>query len=48
MAWEVARTGDANRAALARMALRYRVLPREPLAAANPDAALLPALLDAA
>ena len=48
MAWEAARTGDPNRAALARMALRHRVLPRDPLAAEDPDAALLPALLEAA
>jgi alkylation response protein AidB-like acyl-CoA dehydrogenase len=48
MAWEAARTADANRAALARMALRHRVLPRDPLAAKDGDAALLPALLEAA
>ena len=48
MAWEAARTGDPGRAALARMALRHRVLPRDPLAAEDPDAALLPALLEAA
>jgi len=48
MAWEAARTGDPHRAALARMVLRHRVLPRDPLAADDPDAALLPALLDAA
>ena len=40
--------GDPNRATLARMALRHRVLPRDPLAAEDPDAALLPALLEAA
>ena len=48
LAWEAARTGDAPRAALAQMVLRHRVLPRDPLAAEDPDAALLPALLDAA
>lgn len=48
MGWEAARTGDANRAALAAMVLRHRVLPRDPLAPEDPDAARLPALLDAA
>ena len=48
LAWEAARTGDAQRGALARMVLTHRVLPRDPLAAEDPDAALLPALLDAA
>ena len=48
LAWEAARTGDANRAALARMVLTHRVLPRDPLDAADADAADLPALLDAA
>lgn len=48
MNWEAARTGDANRTALAGMVLRHRVLPRDPLAAEDPDAALLPALLAAA
>jgi acyl-CoA dehydrogenase len=48
MAWEGARSGDPNRAALARMVLRHRVLPRDPLAAEDPEAALLPALLEAA
>jgi acyl-CoA dehydrogenase len=48
MAWEAARIGYANRSTLARMTLRHRVLPRDPLAAADPDAALLPALLEAA
>jgi acyl-CoA dehydrogenase len=48
LAWEAARTGDANRAALARMVLTHRILPRDPLDAADADAALLPALLDAA
>ncbi|WP_135465746.1 acyl-CoA dehydrogenase family protein [Crenalkalicoccus roseus] len=43
MAWEAARIGDPARAALARMALRHRLLPRDPLAAeeeAVPDALL--------
>lgn len=48
LAWEAARSGDANRAALARMVLTHRVLPRDPLSADDPDAALLGALLDAA
>jgi alkylation response protein AidB-like acyl-CoA dehydrogenase len=45
MAWEAARIGDPARAALARMALRHRVLPRDPLAAEpeeEADDALLP------
>lgn len=48
LAWEAARSGDANRAALARMVLTHRVLPRDPLDHADADAALMPALLDAA
>jgi acyl-CoA dehydrogenase len=48
MNWEAARTGDAGRAALARMVLRHRVLPRDPLDAEDPDAAVLPELLAAA
>ena len=48
LAWEAARTGDAGRAALARMVLRHRVLPRDPLAPDDPDAESLPGLLDAA
>ncbi|MEI6160281.1 MAG: acyl-CoA dehydrogenase family protein [Roseococcus sp.] len=48
LAWEAAQIGDANRAALARMVLDHRVLPRDPLASEDPDAALLPDLLDAA
>ena len=48
LAWEAARLGTPERLALARMVLRHRVLPRDPLAAADPDAPLLPALLDAA
>lgn len=48
MNWEAAQTADANRAALAHMVLRHRVLPRDPLDGADPDAAVLPAILDAA
>lgn len=48
MAWEARRTDDKLRLALARMVLRHRVLPRDPLDGADPDAALLPALLEAA
>jgi alkylation response protein AidB-like acyl-CoA dehydrogenase len=48
MNWEAARTGDAHRAALAAMVLRHRVLPRDPLAPKDADAAQLRALLDAA
>lgn len=48
LAWEAARSGDANRAALARMVLTHRVLPRDPLAGEDADAALLPALVEAA
>ena len=48
LAWEAARTGDANRAALARMVLTHRVLPRDPLAVEDADAPLLAALLEAA
>ncbi|MCU0888123.1 MAG: acyl-CoA dehydrogenase family protein [Rubritepida sp.] len=48
MNWEAARTQDAGRAALARMVLRHRVLPRDPLEAADPDAEALPAILAAA
>jgi alkylation response protein AidB-like acyl-CoA dehydrogenase len=45
MAWEAARLRDDRRLVLARMALRHRVLPRDPLAADDPDAPVLPALL---
>ncbi|MCU0944743.1 MAG: acyl-CoA dehydrogenase family protein [Rubritepida sp.] len=48
MNWEAARTQDSGRAALARMALRHRVLPRDPFEAADPDAEALPAILAAA
>ena len=43
MAWEAGRLGDAERLALARLVLRHRVLPRDPLAAedeAVPEALL--------
>jgi alkylation response protein AidB-like acyl-CoA dehydrogenase len=48
LAWEAAQTGDADRAALARMVLTHRVLPRDPLAVEDADAPLLAALLEAA
>ena len=52
MAWEAAGLRDDRRLALARMALRHRVLPRDPLAPGDPDAADLfaadPAAGDAA
>ncbi len=48
MNWEAARTADPHRAALAAMVLRHRVLPRDPLAAEDAEAALLPGLLEAA
>jgi len=38
MAWEAARTDDSSRLALARMVLRHRVMPRDPLDPADPDA----------
>ena len=41
MAWEAARLQDCGRATLARMALRHRVLPRDPLAADDPAIARL-------
>jgi alkylation response protein AidB-like acyl-CoA dehydrogenase len=37
MAWEAGRIGDPVRLELARMVLRHRVLPRDPLAAAAED-----------
>jgi acyl-CoA dehydrogenase len=37
MAWEAARIGDPDRALLARMALRHRVLPRDPLEAGEEE-----------
>ena len=37
MAWEAARLGDARRLTLARMVLRHRVLPRDPLAAQDDE-----------
>jgi acyl-CoA dehydrogenase len=39
MAWEAAQLRDERRLVLARMALRHRVLPSDPLAPSNPDAA---------
>jgi alkylation response protein AidB-like acyl-CoA dehydrogenase len=48
LAWEAARTGDGKRAALARMVLTHRVLPRDPLAVEDADAAELGGLLEAA
>jgi alkylation response protein AidB-like acyl-CoA dehydrogenase len=44
MAWESARIGDPNRALLARLVLRHRVLPRDPLAA-EPEEDVPPSLL---
>lgn len=46
MAWEAAQTGDASRLVLARMALRHRVMPRDPLDPADPDDDGLAMLLD--
>lgn len=37
MAWEAARLRDATRLDLARLVLRHRVLPRDPLEAGDPD-----------
>ncbi|WP_207539352.1 acyl-CoA dehydrogenase family protein [Sabulicella rubraurantiaca] len=48
MAWEAERIGNVHRAALARMVLRHRILPRDPLGAEDPDAAGLGDLLEAA
>jgi alkylation response protein AidB-like acyl-CoA dehydrogenase len=45
MAWEAARGGMPERLLLARMVLRHRVLPRDPLAAEDPDAEGLADLL---
>ena len=45
MAWEAARTDDPSRLALARMVLRHRVQPRDPLDPADPDADELDAVL---
>jgi hypothetical protein len=47
MAWDAARTGDPSRLILARMVLRHRVMPRDPLDPADPDADDLGSLLDA-
>ena len=48
LAWEGAKLDDPHRRTLAEMVLRHRVLPRDPLAADDPDADALPGLLDAA
>ncbi|MGE4043650.1 MAG: acyl-CoA dehydrogenase family protein [Acetobacteraceae bacterium] len=45
MAWEAAQLRDDRRLALARMVLRHRVLPRDPLAAQDPDAVTLATIL---
>ncbi len=45
MAWEGARTDDPSRLALARMVLRHRVLPRDPLMADDSDGDALTTLL---
>jgi len=45
MAWEAERLGDSRRAALARMVLVHRVLPRNPLTA-DPDEAEVRLVLD--
>ena len=45
MAWEAERLDDPRRLVLARMVLRHRVLPRDPLAPDDPDAADLQDLL---
>ena len=45
MAWEAGRLRDTRRLALARMVLRHRVLPRDPLAPADPDAGELAGIL---
>ena len=48
MAWEAERLGDAERLALARLVIRHRVLPRDPLADADADEDVPDALLDCA
>ena len=45
LAWEATRLEDPARMALARMVLRHRLAPRDPLAAEDPDSDLLAALL---
>lgn len=45
LGWEAERAGLPHRRALARLVLRHRVLPRDPLDPADPDAAELAALL---
>ncbi len=46
LAWEAARLGEPLRHAIAGLVLRHRVLPRDPLDPASPDAATLRGLLD--
>ena len=48
MAWEAKRLGDIHRAALARMVLQHRVLPRDPLENPAVDQIALLGLLEAA
>jgi acyl-CoA dehydrogenase len=48
LAWEARRLGDDHRAALARLVLQHRVLPRDPLEDVPSDHAALLALLEAA
>jgi len=45
LAWEAEQGGMPHRLAIARLVLRHRVLPRDPLDPADPDAEDLPALL---
>ncbi len=45
LTWEAARLSDPSRAAIARLVLRHRLLPRDPLDPADPDAGALAALL---
>ena len=45
MAWEAVRTDDPSRLTLARMVLRHRVVPRDPLDPSDPDADGLEPLL---
>ncbi|WBV41614.1 acyl-CoA dehydrogenase family protein [Pseudoroseomonas cervicalis] len=46
LAWEAARLGEPSRQEIARLVLRHRVLPRDPLDPASPDAATLRGLLN--
>jgi hypothetical protein len=45
MAWEAAQLRDDRRLTLARMVLRHRVLPRDPLTVEDSDAPVLAAIL---